>query len=483
MPRASLQLRKFAILCHRWLGTAFCLLFAVWFLSGMVLMYWDYPQVDGRERLARATPLDPQSIRVAPAEAYAALGGDSNPGRVRIAILDGRPVYRFSIGRSESIVYADDAQMLEDIPQDMARRIASAWTRQPATAAKFEGALTLADQWTVSGEFRALRPLWKFSWPDGEEVYVSQVTGEVVQYTTRASRLGAYFGAIPHWLYFTPLRNNGPVWSRTVIWASGAGVVTSILGLIVGVWISLPSKRIPYAGPKRWHAILGLIFGLVTCTWVFSGMLSMDPFGWDAGADGDSQEAALLGSRWNAAAFADKPPRQALAEAGNSVKELEITFFAGEPMYLASDSSQASMAIPVHGQPSSRFDPARITEILASASRPFDLAEARVIREYEPYYIDRHYALPLPVLLVRLNDPDGSMYYVDLKTARIVQSYVARSRLNRWLYHGLHSIDLPWLYRNRPAWDLFVLTLMLGGASLSVTSVILGWQFLRRKLR
>jgi hypothetical protein len=111
------------------------------------------------------------------------------------------------------------------------------------------------------------------------------------------------------------------------------------------------------------------------------------------------------------------------------------------------------------------------------------LAEARVIREYEPYYIDRHYGLPLPVLLVRLNDPDGSMYYVDLKTARIVESYVAKSRLNRWLYHGLHSIDLPWLYRHRPAWDLFVLTLMLGGASLSVTSVILGWQFLRRKLR
>ena len=105
-----------------------------------------------------------------------------------------------------------------------------------------------------------------------------------------------------------------------------------------------------------------------------------------------------------------------------------------------------------------------------------------MVREYEPYYIDRQHARPLPVLLVRLNDPDGSMFYVDLKTARIVESYVARSRWNRWLYHGLHSIDLPWLYEHRPAWDLFVLTLMLGGASLSVTSVIVGWQFLRRKM-
>ena len=289
MPRAGLQLRKFAILCHRWLGTAFCLLFAMWFLSGFVLMYWDYPQVDAQERLARTPPLDPQSTRVSPVEAYAALGGDSTPDQVRIGLLDGRPVYRFRIGRSESIVYADDGRILEEIPRDMARRIASAWTGQPAAAAKFEGSLTHADQWTVSGEFRALRPLWKYSWADGKEVYVSEVTGEVVQYTTRESRLGAYFGAIPHWLYFTPLRSNGPLWSKVVIWASGIGAVTSVLGLIVGIWISLPSKRIPYTGQKRWHAILGLIFGLVTCTWVFSGMLSMDPFGWEAGADGGSR--------------------------------------------------------------------------------------------------------------------------------------------------------------------------------------------------
>jgi hypothetical protein len=508
MPRAGLQLRKFAILCHRWLGTVFCVLFFVWFFSGIVLMYWDYPQVDARERLARASSLDPHSIRVSQAEAYAALGADSIPDRVRIAVLDGRPVYRFSPaqfgnGRSESIVYADDARILEDIPQDLALRIASAWTGQPAADAKFEGALTHPDQWTVSGEFRPLRPLWKFSWPDGESVYVSEVTGEVVQYTTRGSRIGAYFGAIPHWLYFTPLRSNGPLWSRVVIWASGIGVVTSILGLIVGVWISLPSKRIPYTGPKRWHTILGLIFGLVTCTWVFSGMLSMDPFGWEAGAADDPQEAALLGVRWNAAAFADKSPGQALGQAlnqaldqaldqastqastqaGRTIKELDLTFFAGEPVYLAIESPQSSVAIPVHGEPSALFDSTRVAEVLASASRPYALEEVRVIAEYEPYYIDRHHARPLPVLLVRLNDPGSSMYYVDLKTARIVESYGAKSRWNRWLYHGLHSIDLPWLYKHRPAWDIFVLTLMLGGASLSVTSVILGWQFLRRKVR
>jgi hypothetical protein len=49
------------------------------------------------------------------------------------------------------------------------------------------------------------RPLWKFSWSNGEQIYVSSVTGDVVQDTTRASRFWAYLGAIPHWMYFTPL--------------------------------------------------------------------------------------------------------------------------------------------------------------------------------------------------------------------------------------------------------------------------------------
>jgi len=64
-----------------------------------------------------------------------------------------------------------------------------------------------------------------------------------------------------------------------------------------------------------------------------------------------------------------------------------------------------------------------------------------------------------------------------------VEGYVTRSRWNRWLYHGLHSMDLPWLYRHRPAWDLMVLTLMLGGTALSVTAMVIAWRRLRRKLR
>jgi hypothetical protein len=429
---------------HRWLGLFFCALFAMWFLSGMVLAYWDYPEVTDRDRLAHAQVIDPSRVGVSPDQAYASLGLDAPPSDARMLMFDGRPAYRFD----DTLVYADNGRPQRDFPPELTLRIASAWSRQPSATAAMT-VLDEPDQWTVGGEFGALRPLAKYSWPNGGDVYVSEVTGEVVQSTTRASRLGAYFGAIPHWLYFLPLRENGRLWSRIVIWASGIGAATALLGLVIGVWVSLPSKRIPYAGQKRRHAFLGLIFGAFACTWAFSGMLSMEPFSFSAGPQemGGRIDRALHNGGF-------KSLEQALAEAGPGAKELDFREFPR--------------------------DPGRILSAVRKAVEPQTISEFRMVTEYEAYYLDRHQQHPLPALFLRLNDLHGSMFYIDPRTARIVEAYDSASRWNRWLYHGLHSLDLPWLYRHRPAWDIAILALLAGGAWLSVTSLIMGWQLLRR---
>jgi hypothetical protein len=347
------------------------------------------------------------------------------------------------------LVYADNGQPQPGFPPEVTQRIASSWIRRPSANAVLT-VLDGPDQWTLGGEFAALRPLDKYSWSNGEEVYVSEVTGEVVQDTTTASRLGAYFGAIPHWLYWPPLRENGLLWSRVVIWTSGIGAVTSLLGLLVGLWVSLPSKHIPYGGQKRWHAILGLTFGFFACTWVFSGMLSMEPFSFSAGPQ---EIAGRIDHALHRGGF--KPLDQALNDAGPGAKEVELKDYP--------------------------TDPAAIFSVIRDAVRPNTVSEFRVVNEYEAYYLDRHHRHPLPALFVRVTDADESMFYIDPKTARIVEAYDSASRWNRWLYHGLHSLDLPWLYAHRPAWDITILLLLLGGASLSVTSLIMGWQLLRRK--
>lgn len=474
------------------MGAAFCLLFAWWFVSGIFMMYWDYPSVSDADRLERALVLDGSKVKLSPAEAYATLDSDQAPGSTRLAAFDGRPAYFFRIGRDEAIVYADTGEQQNVFPPELNLRTAAAWTGQPAGGARIEE-VTEPDQWTLEGGLRNQLPLTKYSWPNGDQVYVSENTGEVVQFTTRSSRLFAHLGPIPHWLYYTPLRQNGPLWSKVVIWSSGIATVAALMGLIVGLMMYSPSRRyhfsggatgIPYKGQKRLHHILGLFFGIVACTWAFSGMLSMEPFPLSSGRpQGRSLAAALRGKRPQLSQYAAKPPQEALAQLGAAfqVKELELSSFASDPMYAATGARGETRIIRMLGEPIASFDPKRIINVLNSVS---SVAEARILTQYDAYYLDRTRQRPLPVLFVQLNDETRSQYYIDPKTAQVVGAYRSstESWVNRWLYHGLHSINFPWLYNYRPAWDIVVLTLMLGGTSLCVTSVIIGFQLVRRKL-
>jgi hypothetical protein len=489
-------MKRLLIFVHRWLGVALCLLFLLWFPSGIGMMYWTFPSVSAADRLERSPVLDRSKVRFSPQEAYATLGDPDPPGQVRLTTFDGRPVYRFGAGRGR-IVYADTGEEQTDVSNLMVRRVASAWTGQPSQDARVER-VEQVDQWTVQQNLRNVRPLWKFSWPNGEQVYVSQASGEVVQYTTTASRIGAYVGPIPHWFYFTPLRKHGPEWSRIVIWSSGIGTFAAILGIAVGAWMYSPSGRyrrdgtpssIPYRGQKRWHMVFGLIFGIATVTWAFSGMLSMDPFPSETGGgplrrgvDRPNIPQALRG-RMEFASFAAKHPSDALAQLGDlPVKELELTTFAGDPVYMATLGPGNTRIVPISGDPQTEFGEQRIIEVVTKAA-PAGMIETRVLTQYDRYYLDRTRERPLPVVLAQLNDEEHTRYYIDPKTGRIVGSYSDANWVSRWLYNGLHSFNFPWLYNYRPLWDIVVIAFMLGGTALSVTSLVLAWRVIGRKLR
>jgi hypothetical protein len=155
---------------------------------------------------------------------------------------------------------------------------------------------------------------------------------------------------------------------------------------------------------------------------------------------------------------------------------------AGGPAYLATLEA-GTRIVPVDGPPIEGVSPSRIIEIVTRAAGPNGLAEIRTIDQYDMYYLDRNRERPLPVVLARLNDQESTRFYIDPKTARIVGSYSARNWVSRWAYHGLHSLDFPWLYNHRPLWDIVVITFMVGGTALCVTSLILAWRVLGRKLR
>jgi hypothetical protein len=346
--------------------------------------------------------------------------------------------------------------------------------------------------------------MYKYSWPDGQQVYVNGTTAEVVQYTTTASRFWAYLGAIPHWMYFTPLRQHQPQWLSFVVWSSLIGAGAALIGVVIALWMYSPAKRyrhagaptsIPYRGWKRWHTITGLFFGVLTTTWAFSGTLSMGPFELvgkvtdltvgpapERGATPNIGTALRGPGGFSLSSYGRKSPADAIASVpGFEVKELELSSFAGEPFYLASNGRGDTRIIPVEGEPTSAFEPETIMQVVRDASGNM-LAELRVMDEYDAYYLDRTGQRPLPVVYARMNDSVETRYYIDPTTGRVALTYSARGWVNRWLYHGLHSLDFPWLYKYRPLWDIVVIALMLGGTAICVTSIVLTWRVLARKI-
>jgi hypothetical protein len=404
-------------------------------------------------------------------------------------MFDGRPAYSF--GAEQSIVYADDGTRQKDFSPELNLRVASAWAGASAKEATVEE-IREPDQWTVGDGLIEQLPLIKYSWPNGRQVYVSPITGQVVQYTTTASRVGGYLGPVAHWLYFTPLRKNAALWTKIVIWASGIATLMALSGLIVGVLVYSPSKRfryagkptsIPYSGTKRLHMIFGLFFGIVACTWAFSGMLSMEPFPIQTAGrlDLDPIGRALRGDSVELAPFNGKLPGDALASVPPNlhVKELELMSFAGDLAYIAFENPQNSWVVPVSGNSGAVFDRKRIVDVVHRAIQPGVLTEVRNVAEYDAYYLDRDGDLPLPVLFFAQGD---SGHYIDPHTVKVVGRRYRQGWFNRWLYHGLHSLNFPWLYNYRPAWDILVLLLLVGGTTLSVTSAIIGWKMLQRKI-
>jgi hypothetical protein len=198
---------------------------------------------------------------------------------------------------------------------------------------------------------------------------------------------------------------------------------------------------------------------------------------------GPNLNGALRGGRGGPRmdAYADRTPAQAIAAVPDfDVRELEYTSFAGRPLYMATNARGETRLIPVSGEPMASLNTEEVMGVVRKALGT-NVAELRLIDEYDAYYRDRTRQRPLPVIYARLNDSVGTRFYVDPGTATVVAQYSARGWVQRWLYNGLHSLDFPWLYNYRPLWDIVVITLMLGGTALCVTSLVMTWRVLARK--
>src|SRR5262252_4781022 len=93
-------IRKFLILTHRYLGIAVCLLFVMWFVSGIaMILARGMPSLTADLRLEKLPELDASAIKLDPAKAVEKGLLERPPNRAMLLMVMDRPAYRFSVGR------------------------------------------------------------------------------------------------------------------------------------------------------------------------------------------------------------------------------------------------------------------------------------------------------------------------------------------------------------------------------------------------
>src|SRR5579859_6480945 len=83
------------ILWHRYLGIVFCLFFATWFASGIVMLYARMPELTEGDRLAQLRPIEPAGLKISALQAFEGAGLHGSLQRVTISMVNQRPAFHF----------------------------------------------------------------------------------------------------------------------------------------------------------------------------------------------------------------------------------------------------------------------------------------------------------------------------------------------------------------------------------------------------
>src|SRR5512145_1792738 len=119
--RRYMNIRRILFLGHRWLGIALCLFMALWFVSGIVMLYVGYPKLSSSERLRSLPALAGVSCCRSPAEAQAALPKDFGLRSLRLTSIAGKPFYIAGAGKQRfAAVDAENGRLVSAVDEPMA---------------------------------------------------------------------------------------------------------------------------------------------------------------------------------------------------------------------------------------------------------------------------------------------------------------------------------------------------------------------------
>lgn len=410
---------------HKILGYALGILFLMWFVSGIVMLFCRYPRVSAEQKLEHGVALDTRY------ELNSEIMRHKDPVAITLEDFGAGPVLRI------------DGRDLLISEKSADKRLVASWWGNEIVAVD---TMTSMDVWLLGrmpseSDF----PIVKYTYSDGNELYVSQPTSEPMQFSSRAQRLGAWFGAVPHWLYITPLRSlgRGP-WGWVIIVLSLAGVFMVVLGLAAGIIVSVKSRhRIGRWSPyrtriKRWHHICGCVFGIFVLSWIFSGYMSMISLPDWIIAKPDKNKMPVLEKVL--------PQKFTLGYdmaigMYDDVRKLTWLEIAGEPVYKV-DTADGAVHL-VHAAGMRAGLPFIIDEDVCRRIVGTD-AEVEIIDRYDMHYMSLRGDLPLPVYRISVATEHGLVIYINPADVSVKVSST-NGVMRGFLYRGLHCLAFPFM--------------------------------------
>lgn len=472
---------------HRILGTILSILFLVWFLSGFVMIFHGFPRVKPFDKYQYAEALPSQLPAID--SVLNTLPDSVAVTKLNLKSYAGQAYFSLSAQDSIIKIASDSDKQIRPFTFSDIRLYAKQWNSSQIDRVD---TLYKVDQWIPFGYLKKDMPIYKFYFADTDkhQLYISSQSGEALQYTDSGSRFWAWIGAIPHWIYFTSLRQDSAAWISTVIWLSGIGSLMCLLGLVYGIYIlvkqyrkkkslSVPYKKFVY----RWHYLTGFVFGIFVFSFVFSGMMSLtDVPQWMVKVHNETLSMQSY-MPYTKTKPQDYPLdyRSIVESYPNQVKSIEWSGFGDIPIYKAviKDSMyvfDASSSEVKSLMLSEKQIKDRIKEIHTEHISIIQLTE------YDNYYIDRKQNLPLPVWKVEVSDADNSVYYINPKTGD-TRYFNNNSRAGKWMYQGLHSFNFKFLADHPWLWNVVMWVTMFGGTCVAVTGVWLSIKYLIRKIK
>lgn len=481
------KLKKIVYGLHRILGTVFSILFVMWFISGFVLIYHYFPGVVQPDRMARMDSLC-SSDNLPPIEDYSF----ANVRNIKIELNSNIGEPHFFVTSSDTLTRVAVGGRLtkkELMGKEQWCQYANRWC--DARIARIDTLYDL-EQWIPFSRLRAEFPIYKFYFCDNarHQLYTSSRTGEVLQFTDKGSRFWSWVGAIPHWVYFTRIRQDADLWKAIVIPLAGTGTLMCLLGIILGIRsfrvyhkakkkFGTPYRKFDY----KWHHLLGSVFGLFVFTYIFSGMMSLQKVPqWLVKTHNKDIATAVADDSMPMEASRYKLDyRRIIDTYSGRVKSIEWAGFGDMPVYKAFIDGEV-MLFDASADTVGRLllDKNRVEARMKELhTEPFTV---ELMNEYDNYYVNQRRQLPLPVYKVTVNDMDGNIHYVNPETGEIT-NYNSNTRLRKWLYQGIHCFKIKFLVERPWLWNIIVWTTMIGGLLVSVTGVMLSIRYLRRKFR